>query len=177
MEVFMNTANNKRRKESQKRIENAFVQLLQTQELAKISVTAICSSAQVNRTTFYANYLDIYDLADAVQKRLEEEVLGLATTDRENITSLDFLKFFHHVKDNQLFYKTYFKLGYDRHLRITDYDLKQAEKYYDNQYIEYHLEFFRSWLNAVIKKWLENDCAESPEEIYSIIVKEYELKY
>ena len=172
----MNTANNKRRKESQKRIESAFIELLQNQELDKISVTQICQLAKVNRTTFYANYLDIYDLADAVQKRLEEEVLGLTTTDGENITSLDFLKFFQHIKENQLFYKTYFKLGHERHLRVTDYDLQQASKYYDNQYIEYHLEFFRSGLNAVIKKWLENDCAESPEEIYSIIVKEYAFK-
>ena len=173
----MNTANNKRRKDSQKRIENAFVQLLQNQELDKISVTQICQLAKVNRTTFYANYLDIYDLADAVQKRLEEEVLGLSQNDSKGVFSFNFLKLFQHIKENQLFYKTYFKLGHERHLRVTDYDLQQASKYYDNQYIEYHLEFFRSGLNAVIKKWLQNDCAESPEEIYSIIVKEYELKY
>lgn len=172
----MNTANNKRRKESQKRIESAFIQLLQDQELDKISVTQICQLAQVNRTTFYANYLDIYDLADAVQKRLEEEVLGLSQDNSEGIFKFNFLKLFQHIKENQLFYKTYFKLGLEKPLRITDYDLKQANKYYENQYIEYHLEFFRNGLNAVIKKWLQNDCAESPEEIYSIIVREYALK-
>ena len=173
----MNTANNKRRKDSQKRIENAFVQLLQNQELDKISVTQICQLAKVNRTTFYANYLDIYDLADAVQKNLEEEVLGLTGNKDNSVAGLDFLRFFQHSEENKLFYKTYFKLGHERHLRVTDYDLQQASKYYDNQYIEYHLEFFRSGLNAVIKKWLQNDCAESPEEMYSIIVKEYALKY
>lgn len=68
----MNTPNNRRRKASRDRIETAFVRLLQDRELSQLSVTAICQEADVNRTTFYANYLDIYDLADAVQKRLEE---------------------------------------------------------------------------------------------------------
>ena len=37
----MNTPNNKRRRESQRRMENAFVQLLQERELHQITVTDI----------------------------------------------------------------------------------------------------------------------------------------
>jgi hypothetical protein len=33
-----------------------------------------------------------------------------------------------------------------------------------------------SGLNAVIKKWLENDCQETPEEINQIIKDEYMKK-
>lgn len=67
----MNTPNNKRRRDSQNRIVAAFIQALQTQELSQISVTQLCQAAKVNRTTFYANYQDIYGLADTVQQRLE----------------------------------------------------------------------------------------------------------
>ena len=79
----MNTPNNKRRRDSRNRMETAFVRLLQHRELKQITVTDICKAADVNRTTFYANYLDLYDLADAVQKRLEAEVLGLYQEERE----------------------------------------------------------------------------------------------
>ena len=65
----MNKPNNMRRRASRDRIATAFVRLLQDRELSSLSVTEICKTADVNRTTFYANYMDIYDLADAVQKR------------------------------------------------------------------------------------------------------------
>ena len=88
----MNTANNKRRRDSQQRMEKAFVQLLQEKEINQISVTGICKQARVNRSTFYANYLDIYDLADAVKKQLEKDVIDLYTDEREQLTrSVDFL--------------------------------------------------------------------------------------
>ena len=39
--------------------------------------------------------------------------------------------------------------------------------------IEYHLEFFKAGISAVIKKWLYNGCVESPEEITNVIITEY----
>lgn len=171
----MNTKNNKRRRESVAKIEHIFVELLQTKQLNQITVSDICKKAGLNRTTFYANYLDIYDLADKIKEHLENELERLYQDEViSNFNSNDYLKLFRHIKDNQLFYKTYFKLGYDNNYKIILYDTKQAEKYFDNKHIEYHIEFFRHGLNAVVKKWLENDCAESPEEIAEIIQSEYQ---
>ena len=56
----MNTPNNRRRKESREKIEKVFVELLQQKELNQVSVSDICKRAGLNRTTFYANYPDIY---------------------------------------------------------------------------------------------------------------------
>ena len=173
----MNTPNNKRRRESQERIEKAFVRLLQKQELEKVSVAAICREAGVNRTTFYANYLDVFALAESVQQKLETEVIGLYHDEREGrYHSYDFLKLFRHIKENQIFYKTYFKLGGTSQLRHVGLDMAMAEKLYGSRNIEYHIEFFSSGLNAVIRRWLENDCRESPEEIDEVIRREYSVK-
>jgi len=170
----MNTPNNKRRRESKKKIENALLKLLQQRELSQISVTDICKSAGVNRTTFYANYIDIYDLAEAVQKNMEEEVLGLYQNESEQKhVSSDFLKLFRHIKENPLFYKTYFKLNTSGKLRFASYDMERAVSRFNGKHIEYHIEFFGNGLNAVIRKWMENDCQETPEEIFSIIAEEY----
>ena len=72
-----------------------------------------------------------------------------------------------------MLYRAYFKLGAGFTATEMQYDSEQAEKYFNNEYIDYHIEFFYNGLNAVIKKWLENDCKESPEEIEAIIKTEY----
>ena len=172
---MMNTKNNKRRRESVAKIEHTFVELLQTKPLNQITVSDICKKAGLNRTTFYANYLDIYDLADKIKEHLESELKRLYRDERINkFNSNDYLKLFRHIKDNQIFYKTYFKLGYDNNYKILLYDTEQAEKYFNNKHIEYHIEFFKNGVNAVVKKWLENDCLETPEEIAEIIQSEYQ---
>lgn len=172
----MNTPNNKRRQDSRCRIETALVRLLQERELEKITVREICEAAQVNRTTFYANYMDIYDLADAVQRSMEETVLDLYREEQGvAVRSHDFTKLIYHIKENPIFYKTYFKLNVGDQLRFAAYDIKDAAAYYD-RHVDYHIEFFRHGFNAVIKMWLSRDCAESPEEIISILREEYGAK-
>lgn len=168
----MNTKNNKRRRESVEKIEKAFVELLQTNELKNISVSDICKLTGLNRSTFYANFLDIYDLADKVREKLEKdfaEVFADSSPDQQNGA----LKMFQHIKDNQIFYKTYFKLGYDEAHQVLIYDTTRAQKDFDNSHIRYHIEFFRNGLNAIIKMWLSSGCAESPEEMAKIIEQEY----
>ncbi|MDO5397682.1 MAG: TetR-like C-terminal domain-containing protein [bacterium] len=171
----MNTKNNKRRRESVAKIEKIFIELLQTKSLNQITVSDICKKAELNRSTFYANYIDIYDLADKIREYLESEINRLYQDEQINqFNSNDYLRLFRHIKDNQLFYKTYFKLGYDNNYKILFYDTVQAEKYFGNKHIEYHIEFFKCGLNAIIKKWLENNCLETPEEMAEIIQSEYQ---
>ena len=65
----MNTKNNRRRRESVEKIEKAFVQQLQAKELKSITVADICKETGLNRSTFYANYPDIYDLGSQSPNR------------------------------------------------------------------------------------------------------------
>lgn len=169
----MNTVNNKRRRESVKKIERIFIELLQEQELDKISVSDICKRAGLNRSTFYANFTDIYDLAEKVSRHLQEEVLRLYDFERqEKIRSHNYLKLFQHISQNQLFYKTYFKLGYVND-SVIGIDTETAQRYFDIKYIDYHIEFFKAGLNAMIKKWLNGGCKETPEEMEQILKSEY----
>ena len=170
----MNTINNKRKRESKEKIEKIFIELIQSKEISEISVTDICKLSKLNRSTFYANYIDIYDLADKVKDHLEKEFLGLYEEEREHkYNSNNFLKLFIHIKENQLFYKTYFKLGFDNNYNITIYDTDLSKEYFDNKFVDYHIEFFKNGLTSIIKMWLNNGCKESPEEINSIIESEY----
>jgi len=82
---------------------------------------------------------------------------------------------FKHIKDNQIFYNTYFKLDFN----LDDFFIENIN---DNEILkhfnttknkDYHIAFFKAGINAIIKKWLEKGCLESPEEIEEIIKSEY----
>lgn len=170
----MNTKNNKRRQETIHNIERVFLEFLQTKELSEISVSDICKAADINRSTFYANYTDVYDLADKLRDKLESEVATLYAEEYETQTnSNDFSKLFRHIYENQIFYRTYFKLGYDDRHQIVLYDTEAASKRFNNRFVEYHIEFFKHGLNAILKKWLAGGCKETPEEITEILESEY----
>lgn len=171
----MNTPNNKRKKASMERIEKVFIDLLQTRELDKIRVSDICKRAGLNRTTFYANYTDIYELADTIRDRLEVAISDLYKDEiTHKFNSHDYLKLFRHIKENQIFYQTYFKLGYDNKYKIIVYDTDLAQTHFQNKFVEYHMEFFKAGITQIIKLWLKNGCKESPEDIFDIIKSEYQ---
>lgn len=170
----MNTKNNKRKRESMQKIEQVLIEFLQTKELNQISVSDICKKADLNRSTFYANYVDIYELADTIREKLEAEVSELYKDEiTEGFNSNNYLVLFQHIKENQIFYRTYFKLGYDEKYKIWQYDYNLAKKHFGDRFIEYHMEFFKSGLNRIIKIWLQNGCKETPEEMFEIIKSEY----
>ena len=87
-----------------------------------------------------------------------------------------YLQYFSFELIEEIFFKTYFKLESICPDVPLQYHAELAEKYYDNKHIDYHMEFFRAGLNAIIKKWLNNDCKETPEEINEIITSEYKNK-
>ena len=165
----MNVKNNKRKRNSIEKIERAFVDMLQTKEINSISVTDICKETGLNRSTFYANFIDIYDLADKLREKLEKDFdMQFADVGRRDAETM-----FRHIYNNQIFYKTYFKLGYDERHQAYIYDTFRAENDFMGKHIKYHIEFFRNGLNSIIKMWLADGCKETPEEMAEILKSEY----
>lgn len=169
----------KNEKLSQIKIEKAFIELIQTKEINEIKVTDLVSLAKVNRSTFYVNYIDIYDLADKMREKMYNDVLGLYKEEAiRHEHSYNYLKLFKHIKENQIYYKTMFKLNFD----FMDYcdnpfDKEEAIKYLGtDKNLEYHIEFFRAGISAIIRKWLLNNCKESPDEMVDVIKLEYKGK-
>lgn len=169
----MNTKNNKRRQASKESIEKAFLQLLQTKEISQITVSDLCKKTELNRSTFYANYLDIYDLADKIRDKLEAEVNALYENDLFYNCGNDYLKLFQHIKENQIFYITYFKLGYDSKHIVDLGSISKQQTGFPSDDLDYHIEFHKAGLNAIIKKWLATGCDKPPEAMVKIIQDEY----
>ena len=100
----MNTVNNRRRRDSREKIQKAFINLLQDRQMKDITVSDLIKATGLNRSTFYANYLDIYDLADKTRQMLEKDFSALFA-DYDYMNARDGAeKMFAHIKENQLFY-------------------------------------------------------------------------
>ncbi len=169
----MNISNNKRKKESQEKIEKTFLKLVQKKNISEINVSTICELSGLNRSTFYANYVDIYDLVEKVKARMADQFAEFQISQNSKQDPAGYTNLFKYIKENQIFFKTYFKLESVSITPATQYSIDLAQKYYDNKHIDYHIEFFRAGLNAVIKKWLNTGCKEPPEEMAQIIHDEY----
>lgn len=163
------------------KIENAFFELLRQKELFQIRVADLCKIAGINRSTFYANYLDVYDLADKIRDRLQDEVSGFFSRDAAlKFSKNDFLKLFEHIRDHQSLYQFYFKLHYDRFDTLKLYDASHAGDRIgtrDEDEIEYHVTFFKNGLNAIVRRWLQRGCVESPEQLLEILLREYRGRF
>ena len=64
----------RKRAYSQKVLKEALLKLLVDQPLSKITVQKLCETADVNRTTFYSNFEDIFALYRQVQDDFLEQM-------------------------------------------------------------------------------------------------------
>lgn len=169
----MNTKNNARRRESRRRIQEALAALLEDRDLDRVTVTAICERAQINRSTFYASYRDVYDLAESLRAWIERQMGELYRKEREQgFNSNDYLRIFRHIYQNQDTYRLYFKLGLEPR-KITRWDDALALQEFDGEHIAYHAEFFRAGVTAMIRLWLSGGCRETPEQMNEVLMAEY----
>lgn len=60
---------------TERAVKNAFLKLRSKKELEKITVKELCQEAQINKSTFYSHYKDIYDLSDAIEEEIVDSII------------------------------------------------------------------------------------------------------
>lgn len=161
-------------------IREALYELLKDKHLAQISVKEICERADINRATFYRNYMDIYDLYE----KLEEELTSSSFADG-NIEAGRY-KLLEIVYENQFFYREFFESRLEsRYIKeVIDKMYNQMKELlisrgtYDERTFHISYQYNYHGVIGVIKEWLLAGCPEKPEEfgeiIYSIVEKQYQ---
>lgn len=61
---------------SKQKIYNAFMEIRAKKDLHKITVKEICEKADINKSTFYEHYEDIFDLSDQLETELVLSVVS-----------------------------------------------------------------------------------------------------
>ena len=60
---------------SKESIKNSFIELRTKKELRKITVKELCEKANINKSTFYAYYDDIFDLSEQIESDVVRQII------------------------------------------------------------------------------------------------------
>lgn len=171
----MNVSGNKRYVETDERIQNAFLFLLEKKEINGITVNDICRSAQISRPSFYSHYDDINDLIHHIESK-KSAYIGDILTASSPLSIHDFIKYVHYIKENKSFYLAYFKC--EAASPVSNFMMEKylsANRKSSTPSLRYQMLFFMAGLKAVLLDWLEHNCIESVEQIAHILLQQYSL--
>lgn len=182
-------------------MDDALILLLAKKDFEYITVKEVCNKAGVNRSTFYLHYETMNDLLEeTAQYVLKNFYLQMQSTDDFNMADGDrgisahireanldelylvtpkyltpYLQF---VKDNKWLFKTILRYGELFKWESTfNYMYEHIfspilDRYNEPQNTKtYLVAFYMKGLMAVVEQWVNNDCAESIDEILDIIKK------
>lgn len=170
----------RRVKYTKKIIKDTFLNLLSEKDIKKISVSEICTKADINRATFYRYYLDVYDLLDSIEKEFVTELKAAYTpkTDEEKTIShfskamlevflqnKELVKILFNTNNNVYFLNNILEVAYERCRERWEKDLPHISE----EDMEYATVFIFNGALGVINYWVQNDFDKAIDEVSSVI--------
>jgi len=173
------------------KMDLALISLLKKKSFDYITVSEICETAGVNRSTFYLHYETVGDLLDETARYLLIDFLSYFSADTKSI-SLNLINcelnelvficdkyltpYFTYIKDNKEVFGTALAnnktLGFENvYKRMFDnifnpildrFNYPQSDR-------PYVMMYYLNGINAIVSEWLKNDCDKSIREISKIV--------
>lgn len=167
----------RKRAYSQRVIRKAFLELLAAKPIAKITVKEICERADVNRTTFYANYADPYALLSSIKEELFETIktsveeslsaaqgkITLEEVLKTIYENMDICKIILTLPDYE-FARRILNIAYER-----THEIKPQKAAEDPERFDYLFEYQASGCLGILKKWISEGLKQPYTEIADYI--------
>ena len=173
------------------KICRAMLELIETTEYENISISSICSRAQINRSTFYAHFQNIGEIIDIINSGLTQSFLNehnIVASHTFNTDSFpidpylilnreDLLKFLTFIKKHARLYAIIVKHRDMLRLGLPETDIKHDifipsmsnHQPISDEALDYIFDFYVSGLQTIINKWILKGCVEDETEIIRII--------
>lgn len=167
----MNTTGNNRYLETEKRITDAFTELLNIKDADEISVSDICKKSRISRPTFYAHYEDINDLFYKVEAEKSKKIKELLIVSEDSLSD-KFTRYFEYLRENRLFYNAYFSMDSNSSLvteLMDSYKKRLPCRQAHSSDAHYHMLFFKAGIREIAAEWLKNGCLESPRYMAGLL--------
>ncbi|MCD8308144.1 MAG: TetR/AcrR family transcriptional regulator [Clostridia bacterium] len=144
---------------TKKLLKDALIDLLQTTPMQKVTISAICGKAGINRTTFYKHYTDEISLYYDIQNEVLEMLRNVLS-----VHGLDCLEIlFNFIKDNGKISNVIFNAGIDNTLPQKIFSLPEISELIRQEYkgpADPHFQqmfyFICHGGYALIKDWVNN---------------------
>ena len=163
---------NRRVRMTKRLMKEALLELLEKQDIANISVTAICETADVHRSTFYKYYKDPSDLLMEIEQDFLDQIPNPQYMDLRDQKKLlaETTAFFDFVKENDKAFRILFdeKSGGGFALRMIEflcsgYILIAGEK--DTLSSRYTRLFIAHGTVGMMREWIQSGYPVSSKEI------------
>ena len=159
---------------TKKKLQAAFIDLYSQKNIEKITIKELTDKAGLNRGPFYLHYLDIYDLFNNIKINLLHEIEKKADKIFEKkqlsvkVMVENILDLYHQVGEKLIPIIT-------KDATFTE-NIKTILKSkifpnYENQEINYLLEYHFSAVISTINLWVKNNKNVSPTELIKLIVE------
>lgn len=179
MELSVERKENRRVRYTRMALRDSLLAMLAEQPINKISVSRICEEAEVNRSTFYLYYKDVYDLLDKIQNELYEELEQAILSSNQLAPRVELLsKVYGVVYANQDLCRVIFSANGDKsflrrvgniHRDMMISEWKKLSSNVDQKMLEYLFSFSSHTNIGMMVEWIENDFQETPEELAQMV--------
>ncbi len=168
--------NDNRSKYTQSAVKAALIKLLATNSLNKITINALCEIADINRSTFYNNFYDVYDVLESIEEEFYVEVKEkLDSIKVYNLQTNFFKEIMNLIHNNYELVKIIILKDKSKSyflIRIINYvtekataEFLQVNSNLPQEFIENVLTYTTNGSIGIILKWIEGGMKESTESI------------
>ncbi|NLF79749.1 MAG: TetR/AcrR family transcriptional regulator [Clostridia bacterium] len=168
--------------QTKNRIKEVFLELCAEKPLDKISIKELTALAQINRSTFYAHFHDIYDLKDQVaadfSRTMRERIFPVII---DIASGVDFTENSYQIIDVYEQYRTFFRafLLTNRDEQLVDSVKETARETLlqrfagmgvePPQHLEYMLEYLLGAQLALLARWVGEPEPPPVEELVALV--------
>lgn len=162
-------------------LKEALISLLQQKRIARITVKELCDLADVNRSTFYAHYTDIYSLLNEMENDIMTELTRALQAYVDNTEDsmmmieklIEFIGSKH--EECEVLLSAHSGLSFEKKIKnvARQFLLSDWEKVAitDERLFDYVSAFIISGSIEIVKTWLDNGRNTSPKEIAQLITE------
>ncbi|MCD7824062.1 MAG: TetR/AcrR family transcriptional regulator [Oscillospiraceae bacterium] len=175
------TKGNRRVLVTKQLISDALLKLLEAKSIEKITITELCETAHVNRSTFYHHYTSQYDVLSEIEDEKVEDIKAMlekmdprrSFTVREQIEAICV-----YLKENKSAFLLFMNSKYimkdfsEKLLSLTlksDFVDNHAPKELSNEQKELWGNFYQGGYYYLIYSWLSGNMSATPAEIADLI--------
>lgn len=170
----------RRVRKTNKVLKESLATLLQQKELNSISVSELTALADLSRSTFYAHYMDLYDLYEQMENDLLEDIDRIMQKDPKHEYYDLYETLINYIYENAVIFKSF--IGNSKNSQFRNKLADFIEKKYNqivmyetnatntNESWKYIIRYLNGGFIHLISLWLENDLSYPKEAIIKLAI-------